>query len=293
MTITLQGVGNKGERHGKHSSPGASDQQEGDELHVLVVEERHHGKAYRAQQQTGCIGHLDILELGQNSSPDNRTDGLNGKEHTHPVACFLEGFAGRVGSIPNGLGNGSCGIVPHIEECCPAEELHQTNLPEGGGRFLQQREPVGRIFLVSILCSAIILRILLWIPLLDLRSGIDNTENQDGCSDVERPDNTVGHNTLLSHITDANEGKDEGEEIASHTSCVAQERLDAVGLGFLLFVHHIAHQHLKGLHGHIDTGIKEHQGYQSEQHGCTDSKSQRTSIGQQAHHQYRNSCTYK
>ena len=93
MTITLEGVGNKSERHGKHSSPGASDQQEGDELHVLVVEERHHGKAYRTQQQAGCIGHLDILELRQNSSPYNGTNGLNGKEHTHPVACFLEGFA--------------------------------------------------------------------------------------------------------------------------------------------------------------------------------------------------------
>ena len=46
VTITLQGIGDKGERHGEHGSPGASDEQEGDELHLLVVEEGHHGKAY-------------------------------------------------------------------------------------------------------------------------------------------------------------------------------------------------------------------------------------------------------
>ena len=46
VTIALQGIGNEGERHSQHGSPSTADEQEGHELQILVVQERHHGKAH-------------------------------------------------------------------------------------------------------------------------------------------------------------------------------------------------------------------------------------------------------
>jgi hypothetical protein len=41
----------------------------------------------------------------------------------------------------------------------------------------------------------IIVRILLWIPLFHLHCGVDNTENQDSRTDIERPDNRIRNGT--------------------------------------------------------------------------------------------------
>ena len=99
VTIALKGIGDKGKRHSKHGSPGTADEQERNELQILVVEERHHGKAYGTDNQANGISHLGILELGQQGCPYHRTDGLNGKEHSHPVAGSLEGLAGGIYTI--------------------------------------------------------------------------------------------------------------------------------------------------------------------------------------------------
>ena len=58
------------------------------------------------------------------------TDGLYSKEYTYPVTCNLEILAGRVGRVPYRFSNGTCSIIPHIEECRPTEELYQAYLPE-------------------------------------------------------------------------------------------------------------------------------------------------------------------
>ena len=53
-----------------------------------------------------------------------------------------------------------------------------------------------------------------------------------------------------------------------------QETLDAIGLCFLFFVDHVANHHLEGLHCHIDARVKEHQGYQTEDHGSGDGQTE-------------------
>ena len=49
------------------------------------------------------------------------------------------------------------------------------------------------------------------------------------------------------------------EQETNHTTSITQERLDRVSLTLLFLVHHVAHHHLEWLHGHVDTGIEQHQ----------------------------------
>lgn len=79
------------------------------------------------------------------------------------------------------------------------------------------------------------------------------------CADVERIDDRVGNNTFGSNITDADGGKNKREKISCQTAGITEKTLNGVSQSFLFFIHHIAHHHLEGLHGHIDRGIKEHQ----------------------------------
>ena len=63
VTIALEGVGNEGERHGKHSSPGTANHQERNKLQILVMDIRNHAETNGANDQTDGIGHLSILKL--------------------------------------------------------------------------------------------------------------------------------------------------------------------------------------------------------------------------------------
>ena len=69
--------------------------------------------------------------------------------------------------------------------------------------------------------------------------------------------------------------------------------MDAVSFCFLLFIHHIAHQHLERLHGHIDARVEQHEHDEAEEHHRRDGKSQRAGIRQQAHHGHSNGCSNK
>ena len=80
-------------------------------------------------------------------------------------------------------------------------------------------------------------------------------------------------------IADANPCKDEREEISHQAACIAEKTLDGVGESFLFLIHHVAHHHFEGLHGHIDGGIEEHQRYQTENHGCTYRHAEASGIG--------------
>ena len=231
---------------------------------------RHHHKTDGTDHQTHGIGQFRILELREQGGPDDRAYRLYGKEDAHPVTGLLKSLAGRIGGVPYHLGNGACRIVPHIEHGRPTEELYQTHLPERGGRILEQRDPVGTILLLF--RNRIILGILLRIPLTYFRGGIEHTKDEDSRADIERPDDRIRHDTLFCHIADANECEDKGKHITHHRTSIAKERLNRIGLGLLLLVDHIPHQHLKRLHGHIDARIKEHQGNESEDHGGTDSQ---------------------
>ena len=302
MTISLQSIGNKGERHRQHGSPTGTNHQEWDKLQVLVVQEWNESKAHTTNNQADSVCHLRILKLRENDSPDNTTYRLYGKENAHPVACLLECFRSRVSRIPYGFSDGSRRIIPEIKETSPAEELNQSHLPEGRWRLAEQSNPTGLVFRslsISILHSSlftlrfIILRILLWIPLLHLHRGVDDTENQDSRTDIERPDDRIRNHTLLSIILDTEEGKKEWEDISGYRTGIAEETLDRVSLCLLFFIYHIAYQHLERLHRHVDARIEEHQRYQTEEHRTAHGQSERTGIRQQAHYQDGNRSTHK
>ena len=302
VTISLQSIGNKGERHRQHGCPTGTNHQERNKLQILVMQERYQGKTHTTDNQTDSVCHLRILKLRENDSPDNTTYRLYGKENAHPVACLLKCFRSRVGRIPYGFSDGSRRIIPEIKETSPAEELNQSHLPEGRWRLAEQSNPTGLVFRslsIRILHTSlftlrfIILRILLWIPLLHLHRGVDNTENQDSRTDIERPDDRIRNHTLLSIILDTEEGKEEWEDISSYRTGIAEETLDRVSLCLLFFIYHIAYQHLERLHRHVDARIEEHQRYQSEEHRTAYGQSERTGIRQQAHHQDGNRSTHK
>jgi hypothetical protein len=173
VAIALQGIGDKRERHGEHGSPAGTYHEERDELQELIMDERYHRKSDAADDKADSISQLRALELRQDDCPYHAAHCLNGKEDAHPVASLLKGFRGRNGGVPYGLSDGAGGIVPHIEETSPAEELHQPYFPKRGGSFLQQRYPVATAFLFALLGflhrgDSVICGVFLWIPLLYL-----------------------------------------------------------------------------------------------------------------------------
>lgn len=124
----LKGVGHKGEGHGQHGCPGKTDENEGHKEQIGIGAIGHQGKADGSDEQTQGIGCLGALELGKHESPAHAAHGLHGKEHTHPVAGVLIGAARGVEGVPHGVANGAASVGPHVEECRPAEELHQSHL---------------------------------------------------------------------------------------------------------------------------------------------------------------------
>ena len=89
MAVALQRVGDKRERHGKHGSPGTTDEQEGHDLTILVGHEGNEREANATQHEAHGVGHLRVLEARQDGCPDDGAHGLNGIEHTRPVAGHL------------------------------------------------------------------------------------------------------------------------------------------------------------------------------------------------------------
>ena len=292
MSVTLKRVGNEGERHGEHGSPAAADEQEWDELHILVLEQRNKGEADAAEDETHGVGELGVLELRKHYCPQHAAHSLNGKEYSHPVAGLLECLRSLVGGVPARLGNRTGGVGPHIEEACPAEELHESDLPECRGGVAQEREPVGLVLLV-VLLQSVIFGIFLRGHFLNLCGGVDYAEDEYRRTDVERVDYRVGYDTFRGYVADTDEGEEEREHEAYDRACVAEETLDGVCERLLLLVHCVAHKHLERLHGHIDARVEEHQGYQSEYHGCADGHAERAGIRQQAHYEYGYGCAYK
>ncbi len=119
-----------------------------------------------------------------------------------------------------------------------------------------------------------------------MHRGVDDAQDEDGRANVERPFNRVGYLARGGHVGNADGGKQIGEHITHQRTGVAEEALNAVGLGLLALVHHVAHHHLERLHGHIDARVEEHQGHQAECHGRGHGEPKRPGVGQQAHHQH-------
>ena len=80
----------------------------------------------------------------------------------------------------------------------------------------QERQPVAltRFFLLHGTIGAVVLGILCGCPLLDPRGSIDDAENQDGRTNIERPDHRIGDDTRGRGIGNAQGGEEEREDIA-------------------------------------------------------------------------------
>ena len=218
MTVALQGVGDQRERTSQHGGPGTADEQEGEDLQVLAGAERDEGEAQSTQHETHGVSYLHGLETGDDGGPHHRAHGLDGIEHTRPVASHLISLVGRVGSVPDGQRHGINHVGPHVEERGPAEELHQTYTPESRRGRLEQNEPVAAfVALVRRLRgNTVVLVIFLRVPLLHLHRGVDDAEDKYGGSHIERPDDGVGHDALGRHVAQAHPGEEEGEHEAHH-----------------------------------------------------------------------------
>ena len=129
--VPAQRVGHKGERNGKHCTPANANQHKAEEEHVLVMDEEHRCKPCRTEDEAGHIGSPESLELRDNDSPEHSSNGLDGKEHAHPVARGLVVGGLHVRGAPAGIGNRAVGVGPEEKEGCPAEELHKADCPEG------------------------------------------------------------------------------------------------------------------------------------------------------------------
>ncbi len=252
-----------------------------------------------SEQETEAVDEFAVLEERNDDGPEDGTDGLYGKEDAYPVGCFLvlggfhvEDYAcGAIydafdsGCVEGTVGDGAVGVGPHEHEGCPAEELHESDGPEGRWCFQQQLEHVGRVLGICLFFFAdgvVLVVEFRWI-FLHLCGGVEDAKDEDGCSDVEGIDDGIGDDSFGCRVADADGCEDEWEEITDEAACIAEEGLDAVGESFLLLVDHVADHHLEWLHGHVDGGVEEHEGDESEDHCRSYGHAEGTSVGQKAH----------
>ena len=186
--------------------PSATDEEETYEEKVLIVDEINRSKTYTTEKKTQRIDELLIFEEGNHRCPQHRTHGLHSKQNTHPVACFIVSIARGVQHnhsvfqhcwcVENVVCYRTIGVSPHKHKGCPAEELHQTYCPESGRSFNQQCEHIGRLRLLFAFCLlACVCRSIrsnLVIFVVELRRiflyrqcGVDDTEDEDGCTTIE------------------------------------------------------------------------------------------------------------
>ena len=109
--------------------------------------------------------------------------------------------------------------------------------------------------------------------------GIDNTKNQDNGAGIETIDDRMGHFSQRCRIGYPDGGQKEGEKESNKASGIAQKALYGVCLCLLALIYHIAHQHLKGLHGHVDRGVHQHQREEGKRHGVGGRYAYITGIG--------------
>ena len=261
-------IGEQREWQCQHCSPSAANEQERNEQHVLVVNEQCADESRCAKQKADDVRCLERFEARNHHCPNHRAHGLNGKEHAHPVlgdvACGV--FAGD-GPV-DVFGDGTMGVGPHIEECSPAEELHQTDGPECRRRFSKQLDEAFAFLGFSFsLFDAMIFGIFFRRIFFYLGGGVDYTQNQYCRAGIEAEDDRVGHHASRGSVFHTEVGEHVREQETHQRAGVAKERLDAVGFGFLLLVDHVAHHHLEWLHGNVDAGVEEHEREQPENHG--------------------------
>ena len=186
----------------------------------------------------------------------------------------------------------SIGVSPHKHKGCPTKELPQAYRPKSFRCFEQQLEHICS-FLLLFIGNAVIFCIFFRWEFLHFGRCIKDAKYQDECSDIERIDDRIRHDSLGGDIADTDCREDKRKQISCQTSCITKETLNGIGKSFLLLVDHIAYHHFKRLHSHIDGSIEKHQRYQAKNHGGTDTHSEASRIRQQAHDTHRNECPHK
>ena len=311
---SFQWIGEDGERQGEHCCPRATDEEETYEEKVLIVDEINRSKTYTSEKKTQRIDELLIFEEGNHRCPQHRTHGLHCKQNTHPVACFIVSITRGVQhnhsvfqhcwSVENVVCYRTIGVSPHKHKGCPAEELHQTYCPESGRSFNQQCEQVGRLrflfafCLIACVCRSIRSNLVIFVVelrriFLYRQCGVDDTEDEDGCTTIEGINHRVGHLSLFCCVAHCQPSENYGEKISHKTTCIAEERLNGVSRWFLFFVHHVAHHHFEGLHSNVDTRVEKHERYQPENHSHSHAHTKTSGIRKKAHHQNSDESTHK
>ena len=250
-----------------------------------------------AYEQTHHVGDAERLELREHDSPKNGTHRLRGENHAHPVSGGLVARGCRVGSIPAVGGYGAVAVGPHIHECRPAEELHQSNCPEGAWSVEKQLYQTLLALALSTLglrVDAVEFGVLLRIHFLHFQEGIEHADDEYGGAAIEAPHHGWRDDALRGGVCDSYPGKENREEVANQAACVAEQRLDGVGLGLLLLTYHISNHHLERLHGHVDGGVEEDQGEEAEPHRPVEPQQktlgeiETAGVRKHKHHEHRN-----
>ena len=187
---TFDGVGDDGERKRKHSRPCTSYKEIACEENILVVDEISGYEPDTTEHKTEGIDEFPVLEKGNDNGPNDRPNGLYGKENADPVSRILilrrfhvdDHRQHAVNHFLNDrrveclVRHGSVRVGPHIHECRPAEELHKSYRPELRRCLLQQRDDIATLLLCPVgTGTGMILLIDVWRVLLHLDGGVDDT----------------------------------------------------------------------------------------------------------------------
>ena len=78
MSFAGEGVGKKGKGVGQGGSPGATDEGEGNEKYVGVVDEIGGDETYGTKDKTDGIAQFRVLDLGNDHCPEYAAHGLYG-----------------------------------------------------------------------------------------------------------------------------------------------------------------------------------------------------------------------
>ena len=125
----------------------------------------------------------------------------------------------------------SIGVSPHKHKGCPTEELHQAYRPKSFRCFEQQLEHICS-FLLLFIGNAVIFCIFFRWEFLHFGRCIKDAKYQDECSDIERIDDRIRHDSLGGDIADTDCREDKRKQISCQTSCITKETLNGIASPF-------------------------------------------------------------
>ena len=115
--------------------------------------------------------------------------------------------------MPDVVGDGSCGVGPHIHESRPTEKLNKTDRPENFRSVAQQGYEI--IFLCQFFVRNLVKlpELRRWHFLYPYRR-IEGAQYQYGCPSVERENYRIGDNSGGCDISDSDIGEQDRKQVA-------------------------------------------------------------------------------